>query len=48
MQTIKEVAKMAGVGLGTVSRVLNDSGYVKESTRQKSARSCRGTPLCTQ
>ena len=35
MQTIKEVAKMAGVGLGTVSRVLNDSGYVKESTRQK-------------
>ncbi len=33
--TIKEVAARAGVGLGTVSRVLNNSVNVKESTREK-------------
>ena len=33
--TIYDVAKLAGVGLGTVSRVLNDSQNVKSSTRQK-------------
>lgn len=32
--TMKDVAKLAGVGLGTVSRVLNN-GSVKVSTRQK-------------
>lgn len=32
--TMKEVAKLAGVGVGTVSRVLND-GSVKDSTRKK-------------
>lgn len=32
--TMKEVAKLAGVGVGTVSRVLNN-GSVKESTRKK-------------
>lgn len=32
--TMKEVAKLAGVGVGTVSRVLND-GSVKAATRQK-------------
>ncbi|MHC5375363.1 LacI family DNA-binding transcriptional regulator [Enterococcus sp. LJL120] len=32
--TMKEVAKLAGVGVGTVSRVLNN-GSVKESTRLK-------------
>ncbi|SDW08083.1 transcriptional regulator, LacI family [Marinococcus luteus] len=35
MASIKEVAKRAGVGLGTVSRVINNSGPVKESTRVK-------------
>lgn len=35
MATIKDIAKMAGVGLGTVSRVLNNTGYVSEETRQK-------------
>jgi len=33
--TIRDVAKSAGVGVGTVSRVLNHSPSVKESTRQR-------------
>lgn len=33
--TIRDVAKRAGVGVGTVSRVLNSSPSVSESTRQK-------------
>lgn len=32
---MKDVAKEAGVGLGTVSRVINKNGPVKESTRLK-------------
>lgn len=32
---IKKIAQAAGVSSATVSRVLNDSGYVKEETRQK-------------
>jgi LacI family transcriptional regulator len=35
MVTIKEIAKLAGVSKSTVSRVLNNSGYVNEETRQK-------------
>lgn len=35
MSSIQEVAKRAGVGVGTVSRVINNSGYVSESTRKK-------------
>ena len=35
MSSIQEVAKKAGVGVGTVSRVINDSGYVSEKTRKK-------------
>jgi DNA-binding LacI/PurR family transcriptional regulator len=31
--TITEVAKLAGVGVGTVSRVLNNKGYVDPATR---------------
>lgn len=33
--TIRDVAKMAGVGVGTVSRVLNDSPSVSDTTRHK-------------
>lgn len=33
--TIRDVAKKAGVGVGTVSRVLNQSSSVSSSTRQK-------------
>ncbi len=33
--TIRDVAKRAGVGVGTVSRVLNDNPSVREATRQR-------------
>jgi LacI family sucrose operon transcriptional repressor len=35
MASIRDVAKKAGVGIGTVSRMLNNSGYISEKTRQK-------------
>ncbi|MDR0599800.1 MAG: LacI family DNA-binding transcriptional regulator [Treponema sp.] len=35
MVTSKQVAKMAGVSRGTVDRVINNRGMVKESTRQR-------------
>ncbi|MGB0202953.1 MAG: LacI family DNA-binding transcriptional regulator [Acholeplasmataceae bacterium] len=35
MPSIKDVALKAGVGIATVSRVINQSGYVKEATRIK-------------
>lgn len=33
--TIKDVAALAGVAPGTVSRVLSNSGYIKKETREK-------------
>ena len=52
LASIKEVAQKAGVGVGTVSRVLNSTGYVSDETRIKvavsythlndSKRLCRG------
>lgn len=35
MTTIKDVAKHAGVSVATVSRVINETGYVHEDTRRK-------------
>ena len=35
MASIKEVAQKAGVGVGTVSRVSNSTGYVSDETRIK-------------
>ena len=33
--TIKEIAKLANVSTSTISRVVNDSGYVKKEVREK-------------
>lgn len=33
--TIKDIAKLAGVSVTTVSRVVNDAGYVSSETREK-------------
>ena len=35
MATMKDVAQRAGVGVGTVSRVINHAPGVKESTLKK-------------
>lgn len=35
MVSVKDVAKLAGVGLGTVSRVINNTGSVSQETREK-------------
>jgi len=35
MATIRDVAKLAGVGLGTVSRVLSGNGSVSSKTQLK-------------
>ena len=34
MPTIKDIAKKANVSVATVSRVINNTGYVNEETRK--------------
>jgi len=35
MATLKDVAKASGLTVGTVSRVLNNRGYISDKTREK-------------
>lgn len=35
MATIRDIAKETGLGVGTISRVLNNTGYVSQETREK-------------
>ena len=35
MASIRDVARRAGVGVGTVSRVINGTGYVSADTKKK-------------
>ena len=35
MATLKDVAKASGLTVGTVSRVLNNRGYISDKTRER-------------
>lgn len=41
MVSIKDVAKQAGVGVGTVSRFINDNGYVSDDSKAKIAKAIK-------
>lgn len=41
MTTIKDVAKLAGVGTSTVSRYLNSSGYISEEAKSRIQTACK-------
>ena len=40
MATINEIAKLAGVSIGTVDRVLHNRGYVKAETKERVQKAC--------
>ena len=42
MATLKDVAKASGLTVGTVSRVLNNRGYISDKTREKVYRVMKG------
>ena len=41
MVSIKDVAKQAGVGVGTVSRFINNNGYVSDDSKAKIAKAIK-------
>jgi LacI family sucrose operon transcriptional repressor len=41
MATIKDVAKLAGVSVTTVSRTFNNRGYIADATREKIDKACK-------
>ena len=48
MAGIKDVAKLAGVGVGTVSRMINESGYVSHGYEGEDRSCYEGTELYTE
>ena len=45
MASIRDVAIKAGVGIGTVSRALNGSGYISDETKTEDHAGSGGTEL---
>lgn len=48
MATLKDVAEASGLTVGTVSRVLNNRGYISPKTREKVISGDERTELSTE